>query len=119
MKYSDMTNREINKAVAEVLLKDYNLSDGHGDSVVCTRMDICSCFKVDYCNNWSDIGPIIEGNHISIDWCPDDEFYQARSQWISDDFGIDSSCFFNDKNPKRAAAICFLMINEALVEIKG
>jgi hypothetical protein len=59
---------------------------------------------------WEDIGPIIEKEGIELchdlegNWCAQDPFYDGNFDFMPE--GI-------DKNPKRAAAICYLMMKDA------
>lgn len=67
----------------------------------------------DYCNDWAAIGLIIESSAITLD-SPSvyGGAWRALGRW---DFTGDSgySDTAADKSPMRAAAICFLMMQEA------
>ncbi len=60
----------------------------------------------DYCNNWSDIGPLIESYLIELEYL--DGFGWTASAAPNQDCA--SSCY---DNPKRAAAICIIKLLES------
>lgn len=108
MNYEEMSDFEINAAVAERLGVDFEVHESciyarvklGGDNVVSVSG------IVDYCNNWADAGPVIEENNI----------------WIQPDMIGDGlwHCYdredeFHSKhaNPLRAAMIVFLMVKDA------
>ena len=106
MSYDEMSDFEINLAVAKKLGLVVS-TESHGHNAVEARGDdgYHAWFTIDYCNNWADIGPIIVDNRITI--AP----YQDESQgWFAT---TDTSFFVDDINPLRAAAICFLMMQES------
>ena len=120
--YSEMSDQEINMAVAEVLFPDR-------DVIESKSRPPCACVIgqfpnkwVDYCNNPADAWQTIYDNKITLIACLDG--------WISCPYGsvIDgdttesqsvmyvnswnkATCFA-DKNPLRAAMIVFLMMQE-------
>lgn len=55
-------------------------------------------------NNWSDMGPIIVDNGISI-------YYNKRMYWLADTYVTHENVHAIDKSPLRAAAIVFLEMN--------
>lgn len=60
---------------------------------------------VDYCNNWSDAGPIILKNRISLVWdCAED----GSSDWWNAFDKFDACRVQYQSNPLRAAMIVFL-----------
>ena len=59
---------------------------------------------VDYCNRWGDIGPIIERDNICL------QSPVMNSEWYACD--IEDLTLSEHKNPKRAAAICYLMMKD-------
>lgn len=61
---------------------------------------------VDYCNNWSDAGPIIAEHRISID-CIHDQ----GDKWLAFS-GDDCEYRSTHKNPLRAAMIVFLEMHD-------
>ncbi len=61
--------------------------------------------KRDYCNNWSDIGPLIE--KYSLDVQPP---FKGSHWFVSD---LDDEVVVRSTNPKRAAAICIIKLLEA------
>ncbi len=101
MNYEEMNKMQINKHVARALNLEWNAiaSDGliiDGKSL-----------SVDYCNNPSDAWPIIVDNEIDI-------YFNSSSghgayKHISNQRGIDVA----NKNPLRAAMICFLKMKDA------
>lgn len=108
--YTELSDFEINKAVAEALYPDYQwfeVSEIHGLQHVDddnknwvlgydnndTRSEP---YTYDYCNNWSDCGPIIEEHGITI--LPD------GAEWAA----TNSVAWNSGPNPKRCAMIVFL-----------
>ena len=86
-----MTDSEINLAIAKLeypdrdwlFLKDGSIAHGY-----------------DYCNMWSDIGPIIERERI--------ELTIFRSEWCAGGYNL----YFTTtaETPTKAAALCYLKI---------
>ena len=107
MNYDDMSDLEINKAVAEKMgfITIGSLKDS---SVIFVGKSNNGVFKeFDPCNNWSDIGHIIECNKISL--IEPDEL--TNEEWGAGQV-YDAVAWASNKNPKRAAAICFLMMRK-------
>jgi len=105
MNYSEMSDFEINKAAA--LAAGYQLSsdfqsllDEFAPGCVNVIID-GSQSTFDPCNSWADAGPIIEQNRISI--------VEQAQDWCAEGRGIYP---IPDKNPRRAAMIVFLMMQE-------
>ncbi|WP_371357025.1 phage protein NinX family protein [Salmonella enterica] len=121
MDYSQLSDFEINKRVAEVIYKDRdglfvarNLPSREEVTIVAeiNSEDICIA-AADYCNNPADAWPIITGNHISLmhdeslgKWCAGKPYWVDGCEWQLD---IDVT----DENPLRAAMIFFLMMQDA------
>lgn len=83
--YSEKTDEEINYKVGGA-------------------MGIEQSYQVpDYCNDWAAIGPIIEKYEIDLD------FYRSMNGWYASGMS-EYSKMAEAPNPKRAAAICFLMM---------
>lgn len=123
MNYAEMTDFEINKAVAKAL----------GAKIVKSSFGT-ACFKPDFsvselspggpadkfkpCNSWADAGPIIQRNHIDLESLF--EFTNESEEEITPT-GIWSARGvieghihprFEHANPLRAAMIVFLMMQE-------
>ena len=110
-KYSEMSDFEINKLVAEKLgLKIKCLAN-----VVMTSDKTCyyqTCIETDYCNNPSDAWPIILEYKIGIDTIgiKGDE---DRVWWAELTFDVyGDNHYAEDKNPLRAAMIVYLMMED-------
>lgn len=110
--YSQLSDVEINMMVCKVLgleLSSYARIMKCDDATV--LLDDNKTL-VDYCNNWSDAGPIIVKNSIALfeAWSVKDcNLWTATTDldmsWLGyGDDGID----YRDKNPLRAAMIVFL-----------
>lgn len=98
-----MTEAEINLAIVKIeypdrdwlLHKDGNIAHGY-----------------DYCNMWSDIGPIIECNEMRLDSL-------GNNQWEATLFEDDGTGYFDAKwyahaeTPTKAAALCYLKMRES------
>ena len=109
MNYAEMSDAEINVAVAKIIFQNdqcitpYN----HRPDVQIFHRNNCHSF-FDYCNLWSDAGPIIQKNKIAIvpdgtEWVAStDTYFVDGAEWSID--GL-----WND-NPLRAAMIVFLMM---------
>ena len=113
MNYAEISDFEINKAVASGLgYKIGNDFQSLLDELAPGCVNVItegSQSTFDPCNSWADAGPIIQGNYLSIE-C-DDMF----------DLPMPSSCWkaynpkgnhYTDENPLRAAMIVFLMMQE-------
>lgn len=112
MKYSEMSDAEINNLVA-------------WKSGLYERDDSCEGYAVglggdDYrlfnpCNSWADAGPIIDENQIclSFDRWREDPIWSAGYDGHDDYEWSGEWMEFSDKNPLRAAMIVFLMMQEA------
>lgn len=116
MNYSELSDFEINMAVAHLL-----------GATVETSSNLTACFKPDFevsvlspggpvskfdpCNSWSDAGPIIQKNNISI--LIDDTTKKWSSASVQDFTNVSAYKFGNcHENPLRAAMIVFLMMQE-------
>jgi len=113
MSYSEMSDFEINRAVTEiwrrvkvqphdVRLPEVPYAFYDGEEIYIKDPDPLSGSwrQFNPCNSWSDAGPIIEKNRITLDSAPD--------VWFVRD---DDHCHTH-KNPLRAAMIVFLMMQE-------
>lgn len=111
MNYSNMSGYEINNRVHNILVCDakYDLMvEGYrvtwknretGEETVTVRKEYDKQFK-NYIRSWSDAGPIIERERITLD--SDIDVWFAR----------DDNCCHTHENPLRAAMIVFLMMHE-------
>ena len=105
--YSEMTDFEIDVAVAKIIHPGRKITNFAGEAVVWfgnleTRI-------VRYCKSWADAGPIIEKSGISISkfnhgmWLASSDAY-----WVDgDEWQIGGEA---NQNPLRAAMIVFLMM---------
>jgi len=59
------------------------------------------CSTPDYCNDWADIGPIIEREKITVD------FWDYK-QWIAHNNGDTPFVKTRAETPTKAAALCYL-----------
>ena len=105
--WDDWSDLEINQKVAEALSINFEVISGvviasvkHGGSNV-----ISISGAVDYCNSWTDMGPIIDDNDITVGPCT-----SGRKMAASYRGGFNDIVFFDNKTC-RAAAIVFLMMN--------
>lgn len=112
MDYENASDFEINKAVAEALGKFEYVSDHNfegGSAVLCDSLRACD--EYDYCNDPRDAWPIIVENEISIEKNSRNTEYWRAATWEQI-----NGCEFKpieqyaDKNPLRAAMICYLML---------
>ena len=63
------------------------------------------CSTPDYCNDWADIGPIIEREKITVD------FWDYK-QWIAHNNGYTPFVKTRAETPMKAAALCYLKMRE-------
>ena len=98
MNYAEMSDFEINKAVAATCLGEWY---DNGTCLVKCDDDDRSIFNP--CNSWTDAGPIILENRIGL--TPSVDIWHAYSD--EEDF------ICSIANPLRAAMIVFLMMHEA------
>ena len=128
--YSELSDFEINKRVAFELLKSgdikerYRLSPDDVVDVIKNTWDKndgdCGVVAVlkyadgggnpfggpyDYCNNWSDAGPIITASKINIQ-------FDKYADGIVSATGFVHGQKYEHENPLRAAMIVFLMMKE-------
>lgn len=106
--YSEMTDFEIDVAVAKILHPGRKITNFAGEAVVWfgnleTRI-------VRYCKSWADAGPIIEKNRITLafDGC----VWRADSEacWVDGaEWQISGE---SHQNPLRTAMVVFLMMQE-------
>ncbi len=120
MNYSDMSDFEINCAVAKAM--GMNVTQGisfvgapiGGETLRWVKNNNTD-ERFDPCNSWADAGPIIQESGISL--------YHSNGNWEAEfeysapvgGFGTDETCskFISDKSPLRAVCIVFLMMKEA------
>lgn len=116
MNYEQMSDFEINKAVAEDLEHDWSHVDFAPDSddprICINKYDSFSKEHTgtvtDYCNNPADAWPVIAENTINIDFQ-----YGSWPTAECDEY------IFTDVNPLRAAMIVFLMMREDKSDATG
>lgn len=115
MIYSEMTDFEINKAVAIAEGHYCYYGDGSftnglmGRKVTVKGNGVVGC--MDFCSSWTDAGPIIEKHMICLSA---DVFAEPQDggKWVAQPaYGWDSERVRSD-NPLRAAMIVFLMMQE-------
>lgn len=94
-----MTDAEINLAIAKIEYPNDSWSMTHGDGVA--RVAGQDLIVKDYCNNWEDIGPIIEREKIGL--YPD----ASDSTWIAFRDDVEARA----ETPTKAAALCYLKMN--------
>lgn len=99
MNYTEMTDFEINKAVAEV-----HLNEWFENGICVARIEGSSRSIFNPCNSWADAGPIIERERITITSA------LRRDWWDAIDISADIEV--RHVNPLRAAMIVFLMTQE-------
>ena len=109
MNYKTASDFEINCLVANKITgKDHNFTSG--SFCVRTGRPACICcldtvVLKDYCNSWSDAGPIIERKFIGLRFAEEHDF----NCWMAESTS-DPSISWLDKNPLRAICIVFLMM---------
>ena len=84
-----MTDAEINLAIAKI------------ENPQAVREGTTHVFNVDYVNNWSDIGPIIERESINL-FHDENEWSASGIRENGKDTGAEA------ETPTKAAALCYL-----------
>lgn len=126
MNYESMSDMDINKAIANSLRVYWFLSPDRGNS---NRWEYCDYYGQvdrdvgeyeealpDYCNNPSDMMPIAFTNKISLhfNWSECGLYTAIGTLWEERLLGKHPKTFeVSHENPLRAAAIVFLMMQEA------
>lgn len=115
MNYSEMTDFEINCAVARgmgiegMVFFDVDSSICSGpvwnvaSGVTDDSIQVSRGNAFNPCNSWADAGPIIEKENISL------TCHQSRDEWAAI---FNRHCMSANQNPLRAAMECFLMKKE-------
>lgn len=120
MRYSQMSDFEINKAVAIAVgfpcyYGDGSYSNGHGmrqaivKGVNCYGSQMVGGFEP--CNNPADAWPIITANRIGVIPAPEHGAWRAAHRVIGAD--SDPRYFTQHANPLRAAMIVFLKMQDS------
>ena len=106
--YSDKSDDEINEMVVIAIIKSEGgkavIVDGRFRRMI-SMHGMAVSEITDYCGNWVHAGNLMEDNDISI------HKYKVSPGWQA--FGTLDNTYIEDLNPRRAIAICFLMMNEA------
>ena len=92
-----MTDAEINLAIAKIEYPDGSYPQF--DTPV-------SGLAVDYCDSWSDIGPIIEREEIQISSARCEK--RSKVVWVAQDYWAIQTNTATAETPTRAAALCYL-----------
>lgn len=113
-----MNDFELNKAIAELVIDKGNISCYPTQAPDEVRVHVAGIepFIVDYCNNWSDLMPLVVEHGIAfgqISYTDDagNRLFQA-GRWTLPFEGLES---FNKEshNPQRALAECLLLVLQA------
>lgn len=110
--YEDMSDFEINKAVALIVGATFNDDGEPVRFVECDTGAYADFNEIEFapCNNPADAEPIIIENRIGTIPAPDNGLWKAAHRKVGND---DTPYHFTqDKNPLRAAMIVFLKMNE-------
>ncbi len=111
MNYEDMSDHEINMAVTCIENKCQGWSVlGDNSGFYHCGVDGGGFYEVecvDYCNNPSDAWPIIVDNKINIEWRDSLKLHPLAKGTGG------NACHWSDKNPLRAAMICFLKMKDS------
>ena len=113
--YDSMSDFEINKRVAELL--GYRISKETYMEILFVNKPLgkyfLDCELFNACNNWSDIGPIIEEYHIDLTFSDIDSLEsEAFAEHFTEDGKHIKSDWLHKSQIKRAAAIVFLQMKE-------
>lgn len=107
MNYAKMSDFEINRKVLAITSGAKPLGYAHDADKRSAGIAKSNEYRwYDYCNSWTDAGPVIEDHQISLD-----AIYEGGPRWLS--FAGDDGQFRHVcPNPLRAAMIVFLMMQE-------
>ena len=113
-RYGEMTNYEINKAVAGIL----KLNTIAYDRTEIVLFDDMDATPFDPCNNPADAMPIIIENGISLIKFERNYLAAAPGFFVEGElggeiYGLKSKLFSDNRNPYRAAMEVFLMMKDA------
>jgi len=113
MNYSEMSDVEINISVAQLIFPNKKVigSASRPPKAHIVGDGLRAGSWVDYCNSWSDAGPVIEKHMICL---AADVFAEPQDggKWVARPaYGWDKEAVRND-NPLRAAMILFLQSRE-------
>ena len=102
-----MSDFELNLIVCEkfipVIVED-NQSEDCSSVMV---NDIVNMYPLDFCNNWSDCGDLIEECNIGLD--PTD--FGGEVEWFAKP-EFSNEVLTMDKNPKRAVTIVYILVKQ-------
>ncbi len=98
MNYSEMTDFEINKAVAS-----HHLEEWYANGICVIKCDDDDRSIFNPCSSWADAGTIIEKSRMSLT--------PYAGGWHA--FNDDAEKIYTDENPLRAAMIVFLMMQDS------
>ena len=102
-----MTPQELNKAIAELVYPQAEWVEEEGAGVLVYWNDGKSTFvDADYCNNWSDLMPLVVEHEISFD------VSQCGTSWCATGNNFDDVITESD-NPQLALAECLLQVLRA------
>ena len=113
MDYSELKDQEINMLVAKIQHPDKNFIESKTRPPSVVLLNHINNW-VDYCNNWSDAGPIIVDSEISLNsysgtWEASYEYDAPIGAFGTDELVTKA---VEGKNPLRTAMIAFLMKRE-------
>ena len=94
-----MNDAEINLAIAQIEYPNDSWRMTHGDGVATIAGQ--DLIVKDYCNDWADIGPIIEREKITVDFWDD-------KQWMAHNNRDTPFVKARAETPTKAATLCFL-----------
>ncbi len=106
MNYAEMSDFEINKAVAAACPGEWY---DNGTCVIKCDDDDRSIFQP--CKSWADAGPIIAANKISLDFDADG-YEPPQNAWCKASSPCGQVYYGGESEPIRAAMIVFLMMQE-------
>ena len=96
-----MTDFELNKAIAEAL--ELKIIEWYDGQFTVNKDGLHT--KVDYCNNWNDLMPLVVEHRIELRELSPSIWWHA--------FHARSGFEGKDENPQRALALCLLKVLES------
>lgn len=113
MDYSQLSDQEINMLVAKIQHPDKTFIESKTRPPSVVLLNHINMW-IDYCNNWSDAGPIIVDSEISLNsysgtWEASYEYDAPIGAFGTDELVTKA---VEGKNPLRTAMIAFLMKRE-------
>lgn len=120
-KYSELSDFEINKLVAEELGYKYECDDAYGYVLV---HSISSCYdkfstvivRKNYCSDYSDAFQLMFDNEIALNPVIESDNWRATGDFHFEKHGSERNASAVHEHPCRAIAECYLLMRDAAIK---